>query len=252
MNILRSLKKLFLLNNKIYNLDFIINIMKKIGLILMLTSIGLFFLNSNYNLTGNAISVLSFNINLLNFLSLMFFIIGITLFVLDKENRLERIVIPTGPDDLERAEKAARKYNERESDYIVISGSVPKRLLGSRSGEVYRRLRKSGIPSKKNILIESDSKNTKENVQNILDESIKNRTKSLGWVSRPAHLKRIKRYVGKYVQKHSEAKEIRMEYISTDRNWFENLEDKTYEVLRNALEKTRLLKYARKVMGRDK
>jgi uncharacterized SAM-binding protein YcdF (DUF218 family) len=87
---------------------------------------------------------------------------------------LEALVVPTGPTyelGIQRAVAGAKEYLQKDSSGLVfISGSFEgKRFLGSQVDKIYRALRRGGVP-KKDILIESSSTNTMENVLYACDE----------------------------------------------------------------------------------
>ncbi len=87
---------------------------------------------------------------------------------------LEALVVPTGPTyelGIQRAVAGAKEYLQKDSFGVVfISGSFEgERFLGSQVDKIYRTLRKEGVP-KKDILLESSSTNTMENVLYVCEE----------------------------------------------------------------------------------
>tara|TARA_Y100000310_G_scaffold160578_1_gene160342 strand:- start:144 stop:632 length:489 start_codon:yes stop_codon:yes gene_type:complete len=87
---------------------------------------------------------------------------------------LEALVVPTGPTyelGIQRAVAGAREYHQRNSfEVVFISGSFEgEKFLGSQVDKIYRTLRREGIP-KEDILLESSSTNTMENVLYACEE----------------------------------------------------------------------------------
>lgn len=103
----------------------------------------------------------------LSYLPLTFLLLGI-LILLNLEKNLEAIIVPTGPDgkiDRQRALAGAEVYQKNPESLVVISGFLNDgRFLGSQSSEIYRTLRRAGVPRGK-IEIEGNSRDTLENVR---------------------------------------------------------------------------------------
>lgn len=87
---------------------------------------------------------------------------------------LEALVVPTGPTyelGIQRAVAGAKEYLQKDSFGVVfISGSFEgEKFLGSQVDKIYRTLRRDGVP-RKDILLESSSTNTMENVLYACDK----------------------------------------------------------------------------------
>lgn len=139
---------------------------EKLFLAISFLVLGLFssFLWNNPAITGNTISVSS---SVIPYISLIFLFASLFLFISQRKN-LEAIMIPTGPSkkiDEQRALAGVRAYEQNPDRLVIISGILNNgKFLGSQSSEIYKVLRKAGVP-RGQIEIEGKSKDTLETVR---------------------------------------------------------------------------------------
>lgn len=167
------------------------------SLFLFCISLFFFFFGGLIRISGKAIESSGGGYLFDPFFSLGFAlsIISIILFVL--EEGLETILVPTGPSheaDRQRAETGIKKYKEDEtSRQVMISGKYNDGMcfLKSQPIQIYRTLRKAGIPREK-IIMESESNSTQENVLYVCEKIREKGINSLLIATDKPHAKRFK------------------------------------------------------------
>ena len=195
--------------------------------------LGIILLVPNLEITGNVISDSFYNISITNILGLMFIIFSVIIFITKKT--LDAIVIPTGPADIKRTEKALEEEEKlTDRGYFLISGYSQKELKPKERQvyNIYKRLRSEGIKPKK-IGLERKSHDTRENLIYSLRKIEERAKKSghkgpikVGFVSYPGHLKRFEDFYNQAIKEELiEKDKIKFYKIPTK----ETQEEKNYE-----------------------
>ena len=230
--------------------------------VLFAISITLFFLSSNFGITGGIIGVKQFNFSFVQILSLIFFM-GFLL-VFSSKKTLDVLIVPTGDgiQNPKRAKKAIEEWDKDEIGKIMISGRVDKNsenkiknLRNSERYSIYKTLREGKIKP-----YEISISGGKDSVENILYsfDKIKN-VKSVGIISYPEHLKRFE-YIFKKAKKEGIiSKDTELMEIPTEQSLKEYFYGKVanlreYWVLRNGIKNRSkkeniLFKYVKKFFG---
>jgi len=200
-------------------------IKRLIGFALFLISLGL-VLFGNFSFTGEVIGFQN-KFNILNFLGIL--ILFISLILLTSKKSLEAIVIPTGQEDIERAE-TGRRYQTKEDQYFIISGGKGAGSLSeSERAHIYRELRQTKAlkefgkepkikPSQ--ITIEESSTDTLENVLKTL-KKLRPGTERITFVSYPLHLERFKLIMKKAREGGLVPEGLKEKYIPTEQNLYQ-------------------------------
>lgn len=152
---------------------------------------------------------------------------------------LDSVIIPTGGDeaeDIERAKEGEKAYDERNADYIVVSGNIrDSEEDKNQSRRIVAELKRHGInPSK--ITIEGRAR---DSIQNIIYSfrKIKQRGGTrVGIVSYPDHLNRFTEIFHRAQSEGLIDPKFKLYRIPTK----ENQREKFYEVLAHVLHKYKL------------
>ncbi len=215
----------------------------KFGLGLFILGISI-LITTNFTITGGVIDS-NFQFSFYQILGLLLIIGSFVLFV--KKHSLDAIIIPTGGDYLGRAKKAEKEKDKlKEEGYFVISGIVhdekdpaKKRFLGSQSDKVYRDLRKHGI-LRSDIEIESESRNTIENIIYSLEKIKKKGGREIGIASYPGHLDRFEKILEKAKEEGIVDNHFNIYRLETRTK--ETPKEKIYETLSGILQRYKLRK----------
>ncbi len=143
---------------------------------------------------------------------------------------LDAIMIPTGPRDLLRAEKAYEHYRNNSSRYFLITGEIQRDNMGkvkkdAQPYQIYKLLRNYGIkPSQ--IIVEGKSKNTLENVLNSLEELKARGLKEIGVSTGKTHYWRFDELIERAKQEGIIDKNFHIYHIPVP----ENAKEKAYGI----------------------
>jgi uncharacterized SAM-binding protein YcdF (DUF218 family) len=200
----------------------------KFGFLLFLIAMGFFIIPSSFNMTGNIIGG-GLELNFYFIIGFVFLVGCFIVFALRQS--LDAIVIPTGGKyhNKQRTDAAAQEYLKRGAKKLIISGTLEgKPVSESQTAEIYKQLREYGIKPK-DMGIESKSKNTLENLLNVLEKLKEKGAKSIGIASNPSHLDRYGYILEQAKKQGIVDKSFKIYRIETD----ESFRDKIYGFFSN-------------------
>ena len=209
----------------------------KVGLSFLILSFILLAAPYSIKITGSVISDnLQSNFLYSHVFGLTFFIISLLIFASRKS--LDAIIIPTGPSKdvgVERADRAAKEYQERGSKILLISGGSEEDLGNSQRYVIYKELRKYGIKPAE-IRVEGQSRNTIENTLNSLKKLKSRGAHEIGIASNPSHLDRFQYIVNRAKKEGIVDKNVKIYRLETH----EDVGSKIYGFFANLINRYRL------------
>jgi len=200
----------------------------QLGIFLFVIALIFFFISNPFNLTGNVIGG-SIEFDYLFIIGIVFLIASFVAFV--SRQSLDAIVIPTGGSyetDMARADEAVKEYyTGKGAKKLIISGGLGgKPVSKSQRADIYRRLREYRIkPSEMGI--EGTSRNTLENLLNVLEKLKKKGAKDVGIASNPSHLDRFEDILEQAKKEGIASKDFKIYRLETP----ESFGDKFYGIL---------------------
>ena len=199
---------------------------KYFGVVAFTIGMTIFFLSSDFRITGNAILSNGFGSSLSIFVSVMF--LAAAMILMTGKVSLDAILIPCSNEEgltRKRAKRAVKAHTEYPGALIVASGGDTPGLNPNYSSEAhiaYEELRKAGIKPKY-MKMETHSKDSIDNIKLSLKKIPGAR--KLGIVSNVHQIERLEKIIEKGKEEGAIPKDLQVYGIKTH----ESLKERIYE-----------------------